>query len=98
MREKRGHGPMVAKVIPPEEIYKHYCFRFAGITFDPYRLLDLYKITHPAQQHAIKKLLRAGQSHKDLREDVKEARDTLTRWLNMMAEDDIEAERVANEP
>jgi|GEM_PF-2130889 len=66
---------------------KHYAFSYKGIRIDPYRIMDLYKITHPAHQHAIKKLLRAGESTKSLRQDVEETIDTLQRWLRMMDED-----------
>ena len=62
----------------------HYKYTFNGVKLDPYRILDVYGITHPAQQHAIKKLLRAGKSVKTLRQDVEEAQLTLQRWLEMM--------------
>jgi len=66
----------------------HYKFSFNGVKMDPYRILDVYGISHPAQQHAIKKLLRAGKSVKSLRQDVEEVQLTLTRWLEMMDESD----------
>lgn len=66
----------------------HYKFSFGGVKMDPYRILDVYGISHPAQQHAIKKLLRAGKSVKSLRQDVEEVQMTLTRWLEMMDESD----------
>lgn len=57
---------------------------------DVYRVLDLFGVTHPCAQHAIKKLLMAGQrgGGKDLERDVREAGDTINRWLQMIAEDD----------
>jgi predicted transcriptional regulator len=55
---------------------------------DPYRILHQYGITHPAQQHAIKKLLRAGRSHKQLRKDIQEIIQTLERWLEMLNQDE----------
>lgn len=67
--------------------YAHYDYTFRGIRLDPYRILSVYKITDPAQQHAIKKLLRAGKSGKSFRQDVSEARDTLNRLLEIIDED-----------
>lgn len=61
----------------------HYKYTFQGAKLDPYRILEVYGISHPAQQHAIKKLLRAGDSVKDLETDISEVIDTLTRWLEM---------------
>lgn len=67
--------------------YKYYKYSYKGIKLDPYRILDIYKITCPAQQHAIKKLLRAGNSVKELRQDITEVIDTLKRKLEMLEED-----------
>ena len=62
-------------------------FRYRGIRLDPYRIFDVYGVTHGAQQHAIKKLLRAGRGHKSLKVDVLEAMAALQRWVEMMEED-----------
>lgn len=67
--------------------YKYYKYSYKGIKLDPYRILDIYKITCPAQQHAIKKLLRAGNSVKELKQDITEVIDTLKRKLEMLEED-----------
>ena len=67
--------------------YEHYKYSYKGIKLDPYRILDIYKITCPAQQHAIKKLLRAGNSVKELKQDIAEVIDTLKRKLEMLEED-----------
>jgi len=67
--------------------YKHYKYSYKGIKLDPYRILQVYGITCPAQQHAIKKLLRAGNSVKDLEQDIQEVIDTLQRKLEMLKED-----------
>lgn len=72
--------------VPQVAADSHYKFSFNGVKLDPYRILDVYQISHPAQQHAIKKLLRAGKSVKTLRQDVEEVQMTLTRWLEMMDE------------
>ena len=66
----------------------HYRYEFKGVKLDPYRIMDLYKITHPAHQHALKKLLRAGRSVKDQKQDIQEVIDSLNRWLEMMQEDE----------
>ena len=68
--------------------YEHYRYEYKGIKLDPYRILDVYGPLHPAQSHAIKKLLRAGKAHKSLRQDVTEVVLTLNRWLEMMEEDE----------
>lgn len=65
----------------------HYSYEYQGIRFDPYRLFWLYHIDHPCQQHAIKKLLRAGTGHKTLKQDIQESIGTLNRWLAMLEED-----------
>ena len=66
---------------------KHYRREHKGIKLDPYRIFLIYGITNPAQQHAIKKLLRAGESIKPLNQDIKETIQTLKRWLEIIEED-----------
>ena len=66
---------------------KHYKYEDTGVKIDPYRILDVYGITHPAHQHAIKKLLRAGKSVKDLDRDIEEVIMTLQRWQEMLKEE-----------
>lgn len=66
---------------------KHYAFTYQGIKVDPYRIFEIYGITNPAQQHAIKKLLRAGKSIKSLSQDIDEVILTLNRWKEMVLED-----------
>lgn len=68
----------------------HYDFCYKGIKVDAYRILKLYGVTDPAQQHAIKKLLRAGRSMKTLRQDIQEVILSLQRWLEMLDEDEME--------
>ena len=68
--------------------YKHYQYSYKGIKLDPYRILSVYGVTCPAMQHAIKKLLRAGNSVKDLEQDIQEVIDTLKRKLEMLEEDE----------
>jgi hypothetical protein len=60
---------------------------YKGVKIDPYRIFELYNITNAAQQHAIKKLLRAGKSVKTLDQDIAEVQITLSRWQEMIQED-----------
>lgn len=56
---------------------------------DVYRVLELFSVTHPALQHAAKKILAAGcRGAKDWEKDVQEAIDSLNRALQMREEDD----------
>ncbi len=75
---------VTGKKVTSKDAAEHYNFVYQGILLDPYRILDVYGIKHPAQQHAIKKLLRAGNSSKDLNQDIQEAILTLKRWLEMI--------------
>lgn len=81
---------------------RHYRFAFRGIKLDPYRIFAVYGITHAAQQHAIKKLLRAGNGEKLLIQDINEAIDSLNRWKEMIAEDmhvkETEASKANQQP
>lgn len=56
---------------------------------DIYRFLELFEVTDHALGHAIKKLTIPGSrtGGKTVEDDVREARDTLNRWLEMRAED-----------
>lgn len=57
---------------------------------DPYRVADLFNVTHPALQHALKKILCTGaRGSKDAATDVQEAIDSLNRWLEMKDEDSL---------
>ncbi len=56
---------------------------------DVYRVLVLFGVTNPCLQHAIKKLLCAGQrGNKDQKRDVQEAIASLVRYLEMQTEDE----------
>lgn len=55
---------------------------------DVYRVLKLFNITEPGAQHAIKKLMFAGQrGHKDVILDYKEAVQAIERTIQMLEED-----------
>jgi hypothetical protein len=64
-----------------------YAKSYRNVVLDPYRIIEIYGITHPAQQHALKKLLRAGKSHKNLVQDIQEVIQSLERWIEMIHED-----------
>jgi hypothetical protein len=65
----------------------HYQFSYKGHKIDPYRIFRIYNIVAPEQQHAIKKLLRAGKSVKTLDQDIDEVILTLQRWKEILKED-----------
>lgn len=69
------------------EIGKYYKYSYKGNKIDVYRILKIFNIVEPAQQHAIKKLLRAGKSIKNLTQDIDEVIDSLQRWKEMIVED-----------
>ena len=58
-------------------------------TIDVYRVLELFNVTNPCIQHAVKKLLVAGGrgAGKDTNEDIQEAIDSLERWKDMRQEE-----------
>lgn len=66
---------------------EYYEFDYKGVRIDPYRILLQYKITHPAHQHALKKLLRAGRSIKSQVTAIDEVIASLQRWKQMIVED-----------
>lgn len=73
----------------PARLYPHY---FKDVThlkvIDVYRVIDLWEITNPALQHALKKVMAAGKrGAKNSRTDIKEAIDSLNRALEMLNED-----------
>lgn len=70
--------------------HSHYKKDVSHLSFiDVYRVIDLFEVTHPALQHALKKVLCAGgRGQKDWAKDVQEAIDSLNRALEMQGEDD----------
>ncbi len=69
--------------------YSHYQKPVEHLKWiDVYRVLVLFDVTNPCLQHAIKKLLCAGQRGvKDQKQDVQEAIASLLRYLEMQTED-----------
>lgn len=76
---------------PPAIMPRKHSHYFKPCPFDKvdiYRLLTMYEVTDPCIQHAVKKLLLAGdRGAKDEAKDVQEAIDTLLRWQEMRAEE-----------
>ena len=70
--------------------YKHYQKNVEHLKWvDVYRVLDLFGVSNPCLQHAIKKLLCKGtRGVKDELKDVQEAIASLLRYLEMQTEDD----------
>ena len=65
-------------------------------TIDIYDILNAYRVTCPATQHAIKKLLQPGErGHKDKLTDLREALASIERAIQM-AEQDTPVFRGAN--
>jgi len=55
---------------------------------DVYRVLKLFDVNDPCEQHAIKKILCAGiRGNKSHEQDIMEAIDSLNRSLQMISED-----------
>ena len=70
------------------EQFSHYHKPCPYDYVDVYRVLSLWQVTDPCLQHAIKKLLVAGdRGFKDIEKDVNEAIVTLTRWKQMREEE-----------
>jgi hypothetical protein len=71
--------------------YNHYFKDVRHIDgIDVYRVLELFNVTDPCLQHAVKKLLCAGKrGAKDEEQDVQEAMDTLERYQDMKVEEDL---------
>ena len=74
------------------EEHQHYYKDVSYLnTVDVYRVLKLFNVTDPCIQHAVKKLLVAGGrgAGKSIERDLREARDSINRALQMIAEDDV---------
>jgi hypothetical protein len=80
-------------VAPLEQLtgrkHNHYFKDVSHLQYiDVYRVLQLFNVTDPCIQHAVKKLLVAGGrgAGKDISRDVQEAIDTMVRWQEMRTE------------
>lgn len=76
-------------VSPQPEKYRHYFKNVSHLDYiDAYRLIELYDITCPVQQHILKKSLAAGErGAKNKARDMQEIADSASRWLQMREED-----------
>lgn len=75
-----------------QEVFPHYYKKIpVGVTYiDIYRILELYEVSSPTIQHAVKKLLVAGgRGHKDIEKDIDEAIISLNRWKEMRMEENV---------
>jgi len=71
-----------------KEKFSHYYKKVPGEYIDVYRVLQLFEVSDPCIQHAVKKLLVAGKRGlKGLDKDVKEAIVSLERWQEMRNEE-----------
>jgi len=64
-----------------------YQWTYKSVSFDYYRLCQILGLSNDAQKHALKKIIRAGQSVKSVTQDIDEAIDCLERWKQMIVED-----------
>lgn len=73
------------EVVKPTEPQKNkYNRTIKGIEVDVYDVLVAWNVTNPATQHAIKKLLQAGQrGHKDKITDLNEAIESILRAIEL---------------
>ena len=72
-----------------KEEHNHYFKPCPYDTLDVYRVINIFGVTDPCIQHALKKLLCSGvRGHKDQSKDIQDVIDTLERWKQMREEDD----------
>lgn len=76
--------------------HSHYYKDVSQLKYiDVYRVIQLYDIHDPCLQHALKKILCAGdRGHKSLREDIQNIIDTMNRKLEIMDEDELNPEPI----
>ena len=72
-----------------KENHNHYFKPCPYDTLDVYRVINIFGVSDPCIQHALKKLLCSGvRGHKDQSKDIQDVIDTLKRWKEMRKEDD----------
>lgn len=88
---QRSNVRTIAQPAPAAEDdrkHSHYFKATPAQYVDVYRVCSMFEVIDPCLQHAVKKLLVAGQrGGKDIDQDVQEAIDSLTRWQEMREED-----------
>ena len=68
-----------------------YQRQIPSTTIDIYDILNAYRVTCPATQHAIKKLLQPGErGHKDKLTDLREALASIERAIQMAEQDEAD--------
>ena len=78
-----------------KEEHNHYFKPCPYDTLDVYRVINIFGVTDPCIQHALKKLLCSGvRGYKDQSKDIQDVIDTLERWKEMRCEDN----KVENKP
>ena len=65
-----------------------YSVTIKGVDVDIYDVLQAFKVTNPASQHAIKKMLRAGRGTKTVEKDYLEAIASMERALELVKSGD----------
>lgn len=71
-----------------EKRHRHYFKLCPYPEIDVYRVIELWSITDPCQQHALKKILcMGGRGHKDAMRDAQDIIDTMERWQGMRREE-----------
>ena len=69
-----------------ENKYKVKC---KGIDIDVYDVLYSFKVTNPAIQHAIKKLLKGGErGYKDVKQDYEESIQAIKRGIEIIKDNE----------
>lgn len=90
VRRDAWMGPEAAAAMArkPDAQFSHYHKPCPYPSIDVYRVLSLFGINDPCIQHAIKKLLVAGnRGSKDAAKDIAEAIVSLQRWQQMRDEE-----------
>jgi len=70
-----------------EDAGEHYRYVYKGVKLDPFRIAAVYGMTDPALFTILKKVLRGGRAHKDLKQDLVDIISSAERKLEMMEED-----------
>jgi hypothetical protein len=66
------------------EILVSFGCNVVSVTLDPYAVARLWELNDPALFHAFKKILCAGnRGAKSKTQDIQEAKDALTRWMQL---------------
>lgn len=73
-----------SEIVKYKDKENKYKVNYKGIDLDVYDVLKAFKVTNPATQHAIKKLLKGGErGYKDINQDYKEAIDSINRAIEL---------------